>query len=200
GGRCRLSDVLRERHAVLIFGAITSPVTGTNMPELNHLWEYVRWRGIQFLFIYAREPHPGEVYPHHTSMEQKIAVAREFQQVEHVRFPVLVDELDGSVHRAYGPRPNPIFVVHRNGRLVYRAGHAQAPELRDYLEHLLLWDQAIAQGLPLHNMYIEQIRFIIPDPVHHREIGKRAGPKAVKEMQASFGEHSFLTGQSLRPG
>ena len=32
GGRVRLSDVLRERHAVLIFGAITSPVTATNLP------------------------------------------------------------------------------------------------------------------------------------------------------------------------
>src|SRR5205085_5891566 len=116
GGRCCLSEVLKERHAVLIFGAITSPVTATNMPELNHLWEYVQWRGVQFLFIYAREPHPGEVYPHHTSMEQKLQVAKEFQQIERVRFPVLVDELEGRVHQAYGARPNPIFVVHRNGR------------------------------------------------------------------------------------
>jgi alkyl hydroperoxide reductase subunit AhpC len=193
GGRYRLSDVLRERHAVLIFGAITSPVTATNLPELNHLWEYIQWRGVQLLFVYAREPHPGEVYPHHTSMEQKVAVAKEFQQVEKVRFPVLVDELDGRVHRAYGARPNPVFVVHRNGRLVYRAGHAQVPELRDYLEHLLLWDQVEEQGLPTHNMYVEQIRFIIPDGPHHKEIVQRAGPKAVREMQASFGERSHLT-------
>jgi len=193
GGRCRLSDVLRDKHAVLIFGAITSPVTATNLPELNHLWEYVQWRGIQFLFVYAKEPHPGEVYPHHTSMEQKIKVARDFQELEGVRFPVLIDELNGQVHRAYGARPNPIFVVHRNGRLVYRAGHAQAPELRDYLEHLLVWDQVQAQGLPTHNMYVEQIRFIIPDGPHHKDVVRRAGPKAVREMQASFGEHSHLT-------
>jgi hypothetical protein len=93
----------------------------------------------------------------------------------------------------YGARPNPVFVVHRNGRLVYRAGHAQTPELREYLEHLLLWDQVDAQGLPMHHMYVEQIRFIIPDGPHHKEVVKRAGPKAVREMQASFGEHSHLT-------
>src|SRR5204862_3976244 len=167
GARVRLSDVLRGRHAVVIFGAITSPVTATNLPELNRLWEYLSWRGVQFLFVYVREPHPGETYPHHSSVEQKIAAARELQRMEEIRFPVLVDELDGRVHRAYGARPNPVFVVNRDGRLVYRAGHAQTPELRDYLEHLLVWDQVEAQGLPTHNMYVDQIRFIIPDGPHH---------------------------------
>ena len=193
GGQVRLGDVLRERHTVLIFGAITSPVTATNLPELNHLWEYFQWRGVQFLLIYVREPHPGEKYPHHSSMEQKMAAARELQQIEEVRFPVLVDELDGRVHRAYGARPNPIFVVSREGRLVYRAGHAEAGPLREYLEHLLLWDQVKAQNLPTHNMYVEQIRFIIPDGPLHKKVVQRAGPKAVREMQAAFGEHSHLT-------
>ena len=193
GGRVRLSDVLRERHAVLVFGAITSPVTATNLPELNHLWEYFKWRPVQFLFVYAREPHPGEVYPHHTSMEQKIAVARELQQLEGIRFPVLVDELDGRVHRAYGPRPNPCFVVSRNGRLVYRAAHAEATTLREYLEHLLLWDEVAAQGLPTHNMYLEAVRFIIPDGPLHKSVVKRAGPKAVREMEGEFGAQSHLT-------
>ncbi len=193
GGRVRLGEVLQERHAVLVFGAISSPVTATNLPELNRMWEYFSWRGVQFLFIYVKEPHPGDVYPHHSSMEQKTAVARELQQLEEIRFPVLVDELDGSVHRAYGARPNPVFVVSRNGRLVYRAGHAEPAPLREYLEHLLLWDQVNAQHLPTHNMYMEQIRFIIPDGPLHKKIVRRAGPKAVREMRESFGEHSHLT-------
>jgi peroxiredoxin len=193
GGRIRLSDVLQERHAVLIFGAITSPVTATNLPDLNRMWEYFSWRGVQFLFIYAKEPHPGEVYPHHSSLEQKIAVARELQQLEEIRFPVLMDELDGRVHRAYGARPNPLYIVHHNGRLVYRAGHAEPTPLREYLEHLLLWDTVLEQGFPTHNSYLEQIRFIIPDGPLHKKVVQRAGPKAVREMQASFGEHSHLT-------
>jgi alkyl hydroperoxide reductase subunit AhpC len=193
GGRVRLSDVLKDRHAVLVFGAITSPVTATNLPDLNRMWEYFSWRGVQFLFVYVKEPHPGDAYPHHTSLEQKTRVARELQQLEEIRFPVLVDELDGQVHRAYGARPNPIFVVSRNGRLVYRAGHAEPAPLREYLEHLLLWDQVNEQQLPTHNMYMEQIRFIIPDGPLHKKIVKRAGPKAVREMQASFGEQGHLT-------
>jgi len=193
GARVRLSAVLRERHAALIFGAITSPVTATNLPELNRVWEYFNWRGVQFLFVYVREPHPGETYPHHSSMEQKIAAAKELQRIEEVRFPVLVDELDGRVHRAYGARPNPVFVVSRDGRLVYRAGHAEPGPLREYLDHLLLWDQVKAEGLPTHNMYLEQIRFIIPDGPLHKKVVRRAGPKAVREMEEAFGEQSHLT-------
>ncbi len=193
GGHVRLGDVLRERHAVLIFGAITSPVTATTLPELNRLYELFKWRGVEFLFIYAREPHPGEKYPHHTSMEQKTAVAKELQQIEEIRFPVLVDELDGRTHLAYGPSPNPAFVVGKNGRLMYRARHADPATLREYLEHLLLWDQVQEEGLPTHNMYMEQVRFIIPDGPLHKKIVARAGPKAVREMQASFGEQSHLT-------
>jgi len=193
GGRVRLGDVLKDRHAVLVFGAITSPVTATNLPEMNRMREYFFWRGVEFLFIYVKEPHPGDVYPHHTSMEQKTKVALELQQLEEIRFPVLVDELNGLVHRAYGARPNPVFVVHRNGRLVYRAGHAEPAPLREYLEHLLLWDQVNERQLPTHNMYLEQIRFIIPDGPLHKKIVKRAGPKAVREMQASFGDHGHLT-------
>ena len=193
GGRLRLSDVLAEKHVVITFGAMTSPVTATNLPEMNRAWEYFRWRPVQFLFIYAREPHPGEVHPHHTSMEQKITVARELQRVELVRFPVLVDELDGRVHRAYGARPNPVFVVSRNGRLVYRSGHAETIPLRDYLEHLLLWDEVEAQGIPTHTVYTERIGFMIPDGPLHKSVVQRAGPKAVREMQAEFGEHGHLT-------
>jgi alkyl hydroperoxide reductase subunit AhpC len=193
GGRVRLGDVLRERHAALIFGAITSPVTATNLPELNRAWEYYQWRGVQFLFVYVREPHPGEAYPHHTSMKQKIAAASELQQIEEIRFPVLVDELGGRVHRAYGARPNPAFVISRNGRLVYRAGHAEPGPLREYLEHLLLWDEVQAQNLPTHNMYMEQIRFIIPDGPLHKKIVRRAGPTAVRQMESSFGQGSHLT-------
>ena len=42
-------------------------------------------------------------------------------------------------------------------------------------------------------MYVEAIRFIIPDGALHMKIVQRAGPKAVSEMQASFGETSHLT-------
>lgn len=189
GGRLRLRDETARSHVVLIFGCITSPVTATHLPEVNRMWEYFHWRGAQFLFIYTREIHPGERYPHHSSLEQKMAVAREFKRLEEVRFPVLVDSLDGAVHRAYGPRPNPSFVVNREGRLVYRTPSVDPPTLREYLTHLLLWDEVKERELPTHFVYMEQLRFQIPDGPMHEKVLERAGPKAVREQALAHGQH-----------
>jgi peroxiredoxin len=188
GGTIRLSEYAGQRNVVLIFGSITSPVTATHLPEINRMWEYFSWRPVQFLFVYTGEIHPGERYPHHTSMDQKIAAARDFKRAEEVRFPVLVDSLDGTVHRTYGARPNPSFVVNRDGRLVYRTPSADPPTLREYLTHLLLWDEVKEQGRPAHFVYMEQVRFQLPDSLVHEKVLDRAGPKAVHEQRLAHPE------------
>lgn len=185
GRHVRLSQVLAQRHAVLVFGSITSPVTATNLPVLNRMWEYFSWRPVQFLFIYASESHPGERYPHHESFEQKLAHARDLQRIEEIRFPVLVDSLDGEVHRAYGPRPNPCFVVNREQRLVYRTPATDPSSLREYLDHLLLWDEAKQRGATTNFLYLEALRFHIPDGPIHESVVSRAGQRAVEEFRAS---------------
>lgn len=183
GGRVRLSEETAKGHVVLLFGCMTSPVTATHLPQINRMWEYFHWRGVQFLFIYTREIHPGERYPHHISFEQKIAAARELQRIEEIRFPVLVDSLDGHVHRTYGPRPNPSFVVSRDRRLVYRTPAVDPATLHEYLSHLLLWDEVKQRQLPTHFVYMEQLRFQLPDGPMHAKVLERAGPKAVREQE-----------------
>jgi len=183
GRRVRLSEEIAKGHVVLLFGCITSPVTATHLPQINRMWEYFHWRGVQFFFIYTREIHPGERYPHHTSFEQKLAAARELQRIEEIRFPVLVDGLDGHVHRAYGPRPNPSFVVSRDRRLVYRTPAVDPPTLQEYLTHLLLWDEVKQSQLQTHFVYMEQLRFQLPDGPMHERVLARAGPKALREQE-----------------
>jgi peroxiredoxin len=184
GGVVRLSEETAKNHVVLVFGSITGPLAATHLPTLNRMYEYFRWRGVQFLFIYTGESHPGSSYPRHTSLEQKTARAREIKELEEIRFPVLVDHLDGSVHRAYGDRPNSSFVVNRDGRLVYRTAMTEPPNLWEYLTHLLLWDDVKAQKLPTHVQYIEQMRFQIPDGPLHRKVIARAGDDAMEDAEA----------------
>lgn len=185
GGLVRLSEQTARNHVVLVFGSITGPLAATHLPDLNRMYEYFNWRGVEFLFVYTNESHSGERYPAHTSLEQKTAAARELKQLEEMRFPVLVDHLDGTVHRTYGDRPNSSFVVNRDGRLVYRTALTEPPSLWEYLTHLLLWDDVKEQKLPTHVQYIEQIRFQIPDGPLHRKVIARAGDDAVREMEAS---------------
>lgn len=185
GGTVRLSTLTASKHAVLVFGSITGPLAATHLPDLNRMYEYFGWRGIEFLFIYTNESHPGSRYPNHANLAQKTAVARELKQLEEIRFPVLVDHLDGSVHRAYGDRPNSSFVVNRDGRLVYRTAMTEPPNLWEFLTHLLLWDQVKEQKLQTHVQYIEQMRFQIPDGPLHRKVIARSGDDAVDEMQGT---------------
>lgn len=184
GATVRLSEETAKHHVVLVFGSITGPLAATHLPDLNRMYEYFHWRGIEFLFIYTGESHPGDRHPRHTSMEQKVAAARELQQLEEIRFPVLVDHLDGTVHCAYGDRPNSCFVVNRDGRLVYRTAMTEPPNLWEYLTHLLLWDEVKEQKLPTHVQYLEQMRFQIPDGPLHRKVIARAGETAVADIEA----------------
>jgi hypothetical protein len=88
------------------------------------------------VFVYTREAHPGEKIPHHSSMAQKLEHARLFTARWSVRRPILVDELDGPVHRAYGMLPNMTYVVNAAGRIVYRADWTDAHSIEWVLEYL----------------------------------------------------------------
>ncbi len=66
-------------------------------------------KGFTFLFLYTREAHPGQNHGAHTSMEQKLAYAREFREQCHIDRPILVDDLSGTVHRLYGERLAPFY-------------------------------------------------------------------------------------------
>jgi hypothetical protein len=71
---------------------------------------YVSRSGFQFFIIYAREAHPGEHYPHHRSFEQKVTHARKLRELDKVDdIPILLDDIRGSTHWAYGLLPNMVF-------------------------------------------------------------------------------------------
>jgi hypothetical protein len=74
-----------------------------------------------WVFVYTREAHPGEAVPHHDSFERKLAHARLLRDEMGIRRTILVDDLVGTGHLAYGGLPNMTWVVARGGRLVYKA-------------------------------------------------------------------------------
>jgi len=185
GVTVRLSDLRGKRHVVLMTGAITSPMCAFEIPALERLHEELESQGVSFFLLYTRESHPGERYPHHTSWEQKLAHARDLRRLEDVRFPILVDSLDGKIHRSYGTWPNALFVIHRDGRLVYRTNMANAQELRQFLEDLLTADRLSAEGRMLHTQYSERLVGHEADQATHRRVYERAGPKAFEDYWKS---------------
>jgi hypothetical protein len=134
GNRWQLSE-LRGRPVVLVIGSGTCPLTQGNLPGLLALHDEYRDR-CTWLMLYVREAHPGENMPAHRDDEQKRAQAEYFKRDSGTPWPVLVDELDGSVHKAYGLLPNSTFLLDADGKVAFIGEISHAPTLRRALEHL----------------------------------------------------------------
>ena len=180
----RLSDFHGKRHVVIMTGAVTSPMCAFEVPAFNQLHQEFANRDVSFFLLYTRESHPAENYPSHSSWEQKLAHARDLQRLENVRFPILVDSLDGKIHRSYGTWPNALFVIHKDGRLIFRSNMANDGELRQFLDDLMVAERAAAEERVLHLQYSERIVLHEADQATHRRVYERAGPKAFEDYWA----------------
>lgn len=85
------------------------------------------------MFVYTREAHPGEHVGHHTSFEVKRANATLLRDEVGIRRPILLDDLAGTAHHAYGLLPNMTYVIGRGGRLIYRADWTSATNVESFL-------------------------------------------------------------------
>jgi len=95
-----------------------------------------RDKRFDFVFVYTREAHPGELRPHHTRFEQKLDQARAFQSQYDIKRPILVDSLDGAAHRAYGALPDMLYLIGKGRRLIwFKADWTDADTLRIILEY-----------------------------------------------------------------
>lgn len=125
----------KGRPLVLLIGSGTCPMTQGSLPGLQSLYkeyfEYCPWA-----MLYVREAHPGEELRPHKSYEQKRDQADYFRQITRTRWPVLVDDLDGTVHKAYGLLPSSVFLIDADGIVSFVGESAHAPTLRRALNQL----------------------------------------------------------------
>jgi alkyl hydroperoxide reductase subunit AhpC len=189
GTMVSLSDFRGKRHVVIMTGAVTSPMCAFEVPPFNQLQREFQDRDVSFFLLYTRESHPAENYPSHGSWEQKLSQARDLQRLENVQFPIIVDHLDGKIHRSYGTWPNALFVIHRDGRLILRSNMANHCELRQFLDDLMAADHAAAEGRVLHLQYSERVVPHEADQATHRRIYQRAGSKAFEDYWAKRPEN-----------
>jgi peroxiredoxin len=181
GSLVRLSDFRGKSHVVIMTGAMTSPMCAFEAPAFNRLYEEFAGKNVSVFLLYTRESHPAENYTAHSSFEQKLSYARDLQRLENVRFPILVDHLDGRIHRAYGVWPNALLVIHKDGRLIFRSNMANDRELKQFLYDLLAAEDAAAQGQVTHLQYSERVLPHVADRATHRRVYERAGPKAFED-------------------
>ncbi|MDE0591050.1 hypothetical protein OU789_14020 [Halocynthiibacter sp. C4] len=119
GGRLRSSD-LGQEPVLLVFGSRTCPVTVSSRAPLERLFEKFGDK-IRFVLVNTREAHPGELISQPKSIEQKRDHARNLGTFMGAHFETAVDDIDGSFHRAMGPKPNSAYIIAPDGRIIFRA-------------------------------------------------------------------------------
>ena len=148
---------------------------------LDDMAERYADRGVTSVFIYTREAHPGENLPHHTSQEVKRSQARAFQNERGVRRPILLDDLEGTAHRAFGLLPNMSWILGRGGLILYKAAWTDSQDLESGLVDSL---DALAEprSMTLRPAHTERLLWRLRDEASFRAGLERAGPQAVKDF------------------
>lgn len=139
GETVQLSE-LRGKPVVLEFGSYTCPIFSDRVPDMERL--AISHPEAVFLVIAVREAHPGEVTSPHRSQAEKRRAARCLAIEEGLRRRVVVDDLQGSVHRTYGGAWNPVYVIGADGRIALRRAWNDPAEVAAALE-------ALAAGAPI---------------------------------------------------
>ncbi len=118
---------------VLEMGAVSCSMYARNIKPNNLLAK--DYPDVEFLVVYVREPHPGERIGAHNSMEEKIENAKELKSFYGEYRKVVVDTLDGEMHTQYGLKPNSIYVINPEGKVIYRCDWTLSSELKKVLDN-----------------------------------------------------------------
>lgn len=182
----RLADCRGLRPVLIELGSITCPMSAGARPAMVRLWRDFGDE-VEFVSLYVREAHPGERYPEHTSFEQKMRHARDWVERDPRPWTVAVDDLAGSVHRAYRPLPNSLYLIDSSGHVAFRALWAASERLlRKTLRELVARE---AKG-ELPAVLGERANRLVPlfhGAVEFDATMARAGGKAARDVRRELG-------------
>ena len=139
-------------------------------------------RAVRSVFIYTREAHPGENYRHHTSMDDKRRNARAFREHGHIRRQILLDDLAGTAHRAYGLLPNMTWIIGPGGFIHYKSSWTSPSDVVNALEAILDFQTNRTKN-EWGAFYSERSAWSTRDLAQFKEGLSRNGPQAVADFE-----------------
>lgn len=104
---------------VLEMGSITCPLFQSRRGTMANLVKM--FPDVSHAILYVREAHPGSKIAKHENLDDKIACARTLQDNDGEQRQILIDSLDGPTHAAYGSRPNSVFIINKNGCVMFHS-------------------------------------------------------------------------------
>lgn len=158
---------------ILEIGSITCPLFQSRRKSMAALVQ--KYPQSQFSILYVREAHPGDKRPQHKSKADKQKNALALKQQDGEGRTILVDDYQGSAHAAYGHFPNAVFIINRNGCVLFRADWNNPTATGRALAKLSLGKSATGMGM-----------FLPPKAPIAIKTLRDAGPGAVKDFLKSL--------------
>ena len=153
---------------------------------MNAIAEAYAGHEVGSYFLYTNEAHPGEYYPHLTSMEQKFRHAADLRDVLGCNRPILLDALDGACHRAYGSMPNMTWILNRRGVPIYKSDWSDSNSVANALAYFTDVTERRQARERMAPFKVERLDYRIQDHDAFQAGLARNGPKAVREFDEAF--------------
>ncbi|MGA8028564.1 MAG: tetratricopeptide repeat protein [Bryobacteraceae bacterium] len=130
GRQVRLRDLYARSGAVLVFGSYTCPNFRSSAGALKNLHRQYG-ASVPFLLVYIREAHASGNWQSTRNRREDVEIApaanlSDKQQHAvmcsrqlHLPFPAVVDTISDTVETAYAAWPSRLFVIAKNGRVLY---------------------------------------------------------------------------------
>jgi thiol-disulfide isomerase/thioredoxin len=151
----------RGRPVVLIFGSFTCGPFRSQAGALEKL--YARYKDeVDFYAIYIRDAHPtdgwqmnvneraGVLVEQPKTQEARHLVASNCAKTLGLSMPMLVDTIDDKYNRAYSGFPDRLYLIDREGKIIYKGGRGpmgyKPRELEQTLIMLLLDEHLAREG------------------------------------------------------
>jgi hypothetical protein len=96
-----------------------------------------------------------------------------------MNFPILADSIDNRVRDLYHGWSNGIFIVNKQGLLVFKAAWTYVSQV---LHDLAAWESAEARNELVRFCYSERIVGLLRDRKISAEVHRRAGPQAIRDF------------------
>ena len=155
GGKVSSDDLAQDgRPVLLVFGSLTCPVTESAGDGLRELHARYGDR-VRFVMVNVREAHPGSTTRQPGTSEDKLRNAIALEAHHGFPFEVAVDDIDGTVHRSFGPRPSSAYLIDASGTIVFRAHWSN---VTDALEEALV--AVVAKKAPPHGTVSRTFRSV----------------------------------------
>ena len=100
---------------------------------------------VQFVELLVRQAHPGERHGAYGSYEEKLEDACAYVHEERIPWPVLIDDMAGTVQRAYGGLAAAVYLIDSRGTVAFCGTWGQSPALRHAIDELLARGGTVAQ-------------------------------------------------------